>query len=88
MEAALDVRAAALAAVYEPIDAALAVWRGLILIGHRRSIEAGLMFWALPGRGFADGITLKMHDSEFRVIFAPTTEHLVNVQPILRELAG
>jgi hypothetical protein len=62
------------------VDIARAVFRGMVLVGHRRSIEVGHMFWALPGRGFADGITLKKHDPHFRVINAPRAVELLTLQ--------
>jgi hypothetical protein len=86
MQADPIVHAKALAAVHFPVDRARAVWRGLVLVGHRRSIEAGCMFWALPGRGFADGITLKNDDPLFHVIAAPSEFQLVEQQPVLKEL--
>ena len=89
MDRAIDpgLREQALAQLHQPVDGARAVWRGLVLTGHRRSIEAGHMFWALPGRGFADGITLKQHDPSFSVIKEPHKTWLVDQQPILKELA-
>ena len=84
MDAAL--REQALAQLHAPVDAARAVWRGLVLVGHRRSVDAGHMFWALPGRGFADGVTLKQHDAAFHVIGEPHKTWLVDQQPVLKEL--
>jgi hypothetical protein len=69
----------AIAAVYAPVDQARAVWRGLVLVGHRRSLEVGHMFWALPGRGFADGVTLRQYDPQFRVICEPTKQQLIDM---------
>ena len=80
------VRERALARLHAPIDASRAVWRGLVLTGHRRSVEAGFMFWALPGRGFADGITLEQSDPAFTVLRSPSTAQLVEQQPLLKAL--
>lgn len=81
-----DLRERAVARLHGPVDSARAVWRGLALVGHRRSIQAGHMFWALPGRGFADGITLKQYDPHFQVLNAPTMPWLVEQQNVLKEL--
>lgn len=82
-----DVRDKALAALHAPVDAARAVFRGLVLVGHRRSIRAGHMFWALPGRGFADAGTLTQHDQHFRVISRPADGQLITAQALEKELA-
>lgn len=82
-----EVAQKAIARVHRLVDNARAVWRGLVLVGHRRSIKAGHMFWALPGRGFADGITLKQHDPAFYVIDEPSKARLVGQQPVLEELS-
>lgn len=82
----LDLLERAMAQLYTPVDKARAVWRGLVLVGHRRSIPAGHMFWALPGRGFADGITLKQHDPAFHVISEPEKTWIVDQQPVFKEL--
>lgn len=86
VQTALDIRDKALATLHAPVDCARAVWRGLVLVGHRRSIQAGHMFWALPGRGFADGVTLRQHDPSFTVLTAPTSAQLIEQQPVLKEL--
>jgi len=77
-----DARDNAVAAPHAPVDRARAVFRGLVLVGHRRSIVAGHMFWALPGRGFADGVTLTQHDQHFHVISAPTAGELITLQAL------
>ena len=76
----------ALDRLYEAVDAGRAVWRGLVLIGHRRSIRAGHMFWALPGGDFADGKALLTSDRGFNVIWAPTPRQLADQQALEREL--
>lgn len=83
-----DTRDLEQAVLHQPVDKARAVFRGLVLIGHRRSVRAGHMFWALPGRGFADGITLTQHDQHFRVINAPTAGELITLQAHEKELAS
>lgn len=75
------------AVLHQPVDKARAVFRGLVLIGHRRSVRAGHMFWALPGRGFADAVTLTQHDQHFRVINAPTAGDLITLQAHDKELS-
>lgn len=82
----IDLRARAVDTLHRAVDRARAVWRGQVLVGHRRSIQAGHMFWALPGRDFANGQALRQDDPAFHVIAAPTTEWLVEQQPILKEL--
>lgn len=82
-----DLLERAKAHLHAPVDAARAVWRGLVLVGHRRSILAGHMFWALPGRGFADGITLKQYDPAFTVLVEPAKAWLIDQQPVLKELS-
>jgi hypothetical protein len=82
----LGIRDQALARLHLPVDSARAVWRGLVLVGHRRSIQAGHMFWALPGRGFAEAITLKQYDPAFQVLNQPGKQWLVDQQPVLKEL--
>ena len=84
---AADLHDRAIARLHAPVDGARAVWRGLVLVGHRRSVKAGHMFWALPGRGFADGITLKQHDPAFHVIGEPSKAWLIDQQPVLKELS-
>lgn len=81
-----DLRVAAVHDLFQPVDSARAVFRGLVLVGHQRSIQAGHMFWALPGRGFADGVTLRQADPMFRVINQLYTADLVALQPRLQEL--
>lgn len=75
------------AVLHLPVDRARAVFRGLVLIGHRRSVKVGHMFWALPGRGFADAVTLTQHDQHFRVINAPTAGELITLQAHDKELS-
>jgi hypothetical protein len=82
-----DTRDLELAMLHMPVDAARAVFRGLVLIGHRRSARAGHMFWALPGRGFADASTLTQHDPHFRVLNAPTAGELITLQAIDKGLS-
>lgn len=84
-DAVRDLETAVLAV---PVDKARAVFRGLVLVGHRRSIRTGHMFWALPGRGFADGVTLTEHDQHFRVINAPTAGELITLQAHDKELSS
>jgi hypothetical protein len=81
-----DTRDLEQAVLHQPVDKARAVFRGLVLIGHRRSVRAGHMFWALPGRGFADAVTLTQHDQHFRVINAPTAGELITLQAHDKEL--
>lgn len=83
-----DTRDLEQAVLHQPVDKARAVFRGLVLIGHRRSVRAGHMFWALPGRGFADAVTLTQHDQHFRVINAPTAGELITLQAHDKELAS
>lgn len=83
----LDLIERAVAQLHAPVDQARAVWRGLVLVGHRRSIQAGHMFWALPGRGFADGVTLTQHDPSFHVIGEPRKQWLIDQQNVLKELS-
>lgn len=85
---ASDVRDAAMAALHSPTDGARAVWHGQVLVGHRRSIEAGCMFWALPGGEFADGHTLLQTDPHFHILAAPSMADLVDQQPVLKELTS
>jgi len=82
-----DTRDLEQAVLHQPVDKARAVFRGLVLIGHRRSVRAGHMFWALPGRGFADAVTLTQHDQHFRVINAPTAGDLITLQAHDKELS-
>jgi hypothetical protein len=84
MEAVLDLE---IAVLHVPVDKARAVFRGLVLVGHRRSAQVGHMFWALPGRGFADAVTLTQHDKHFRVIARPTDAELITLQSLTKELA-
>lgn len=63
-----------------PVDRARAVFRGVLLVGHRRSIEVGEMCWALPGRSWAYGTDLEKADPGFTVVAAPTREHLQDTQ--------
>jgi hypothetical protein len=77
-----DNRDLAVAIRCKDVDKARAVFRGLVLVGHRRSIQVGHMFWALPGRGFADAVTLTQHDPHFRVINGPTAGDLMTLQAL------
>jgi hypothetical protein len=79
-------REQAVARVFEPVDSARAVYRGMVLVGHRRSIPAGTMFWALPGRGFATTQSLRAGDPMFQVLIAPSDAGLVEQQGVLREI--
>lgn len=81
-----NVRDIEVAVVHLPVDKARAVFRGLVLVGHRRSVQVGHMFWALPGLGFADAITLTQHDQHFRVLNAPTAGELITLQAHQKEL--
>lgn len=72
--------------LYGLLISATAVYKGFVLVGHRRSIEVGHMFWALPGRKFADGIALTNEDRAFRVISAPLPRDLVAAQARFAEL--
>lgn len=65
---------------YKPVDSAMAVYLGQVLVGHRASVPAGEMFWALPGRQRADSATLKARDPGFRVIAAPTVHTLLRLK--------
>ena len=76
----------AVSRLHAPVDAARAVFRGLVVVGHRRSIEAGEMFWALPGGQFAHGERLKVVDPTFTVIDAPSMAYLREQQPALKAL--
>ena len=81
-----DTRLAALARILTPIDKARAVFRGLVVVGHRRSVEAGEMYWALPGGQFAHGARLASLDPTFAVVDEPSTHYLREQQPILAAL--
>ena len=81
----LDQRDKALAVLHAPTDNARAVWHGLVLVGHRRSVEAGEMVWALPGRQWAYQATLA-RDKDFTVLAAPSTEYLLTQRQALKEL--
>lgn len=83
----LDVIERAVAQLHAPVDTARAVWRGLVLVGHRRSIQAGHMFWALPGGSFADRVTLTQYDASFHVIGEPRVQWLIDQQNVLKELS-
>ena len=59
------------------VDKARAVFRGMVLVGHRASFAAGTMFWAIPGSQLPyHASTLKALDRHFRVIDAPTDGEL------------
>jgi hypothetical protein len=68
------------ARVFAHVDRARAVCFGLLLVGHRRSIETGEMCWALPGRGWAYGSDLARRDPTFAVVNAPNRETLTQLQ--------
>ncbi len=78
----------AVARLHAPVDAARAAFRGLVVVGHRRSIEAGEMLWALPGGQFAHAEHLVSVDPAFTVIESPSMRYLHDQQPVLRELTA
>ena len=63
----------------KPVDKARAIFRGLSLVGHRRSVETAEMCWALPGRNWTYGSDLA-RDPTFEVVQAPTKETLTQLQ--------
>jgi len=65
--------------LYTEVDAARAVYRGLIVVGHRLSVEAGEMVWAVPGASYAYQSSLT-HDGRFSVAHAPTQARLLALQ--------
>lgn len=82
----LATRAAALAVLFAPVDGARAVWNGLVLIGHRSSVMAGRMIWAVPGGASRETPSLEVTDPAFCVIKAPSSYELQEQQPLLRSL--
>lgn len=74
------------AKAYAPIDLARAVYRGLVVVGHRWSATAGEMFWALPGGAYLPAAALKANDPFFRVITEPSPVALSLVYQTLHAL--
>lgn len=64
---------------YAPVDAARAVYLGLVVVGHRMSAAVGAMFWALPGRSAADSQSLALLDPRFNVINQPDADALAKL---------
>ena len=59
-------------AITRAVDRSRAIYRGVSLIGHRRSITRGRMYWALPGGYVASSAELKANDPQFFVLGEPT----------------
>ena len=81
-----DIRHAALARLYATVDAARCVFRGMVLTGHRESLVAGEMYWALPGGVRMHGSSLMTEDPAFQVVAAPSSAWLREQQSIVAQL--
>lgn len=75
-----EERTEVFARLFAPVDKARAVFRGVMVVGHRRSVEVGEMVWALPGRSWAYGADLEKADPGFTVVAAPGRDTLQNNQ--------
>ena len=88
MNTPVSLKDQALASLFAPVDKAFANFRGLTLIGHRRSVQAGYMSWAMLGGGYADSAVLKQLDPNFHVLAQPTEQYLLDQQGVLRAIEG
>ena len=59
-------------AITRAVDRSRAIFRGMSLVGHRRSIKRGRMYWALPGGYVGDSAALLAEDPQFFVLGEPT----------------
>lgn len=66
--------------IFAEVDAARAVYQGLLIVGHRRSVEVGEMVWAVPGRTWAYQDVLANADPRFSVASAPSAARLQQMQ--------
>jgi hypothetical protein len=76
----------ALVRLYRRVESAQALFKGHVLMGHRASISAGSMYWALPGRAHAHTSTLRTEDPGFRVLSEPDSGWLVNAAARAKKL--
>lgn len=59
-------------AITRAVDRSRAIFRGMTLVGHRRSTKRGRMYWALPGGYVADSAAMLADDPTFFVVGEPT----------------
>lgn len=75
-----------IAKAYAPIDQARAEYRGVPIVGHRRSASAGRMLWALPGRTWSPSDELAASDPQFKALSEPSPVTLSLIYQTLQTL--
>lgn len=63
--------------ILEKVDAARAMWRGMTIVGHRDSLNAGRMIWAIPGGMQATTFELHAIYGDMKVFNAPHESELL-----------